>query len=147
MPLEPPQRDENGRVILHNHEGILSEDWAIRRIPINWVVFDPKINGNRISSYAFKPSSGVKSGLSVDLQRQIEDAGLDAREYVTNPRWVGSLSINVGQIRVNGFMIGYDPLPDNPYHGEVWGEFSKANQKKLRDISNWFVPIEGVVIA
>lgn len=94
----------------------------------------------------FKASSGPKAGMSVDLQKQIEEAGLDARTYVTTPKWVGSLRLEAGALRGENFMIGFDPLPENPHHGEVWGTFSKSKQKRLRELSQWFVPIEGVSI-
>jgi hypothetical protein len=35
-------------------------------------------------------------------------------------------------------MVGFDPLPENPYHGEVWGAFSKAKQKRLPELCQWF---------
>ncbi len=60
--------------------------------------------------------------MSVDLQQQIEEAGLDARTYVTTPRWVGSLRFEASALRDEGFLVGFDPLPENPHHGEVWGK-------------------------
>jgi hypothetical protein len=41
-------------------------------------------------------------------------------------------------LRGEGFMVGFDPLPENPYHGEVWGAFSKAKQKRLPELCQWF---------
>ena len=96
---------------------------------------------------AFKASTGVNGGMSVDLQTQIEEAGLDARSYVSTPRWMGSLRLEAGPLRAEGFDVGFDPLNNNPYHGEVWGAFSKSKQKRLRELCQWFVPIEGVSIA
>ena len=84
--------------------------------------------------------------MSVDLQKQIEESGQDAKAYVTTPRWTGSLLFETGSLRDEGFMVGFDPLPENPHHGEVWGTFSKPKQKRLREICQWFVPIEGVAI-
>lgn len=146
MPLQPPPRNEKGEVIPHNHKGILPKDGIIRRVSELQVVFDPKINGRRLSSLALKPSSGLNGGLSVDLQRQIEEAGLDAKTYVTTPRWTGSIRFDAAQLRAEEFLIGYDPLLDNPYHGEVWGSFTKIKLTKLFQLCKWFVPIENVVI-
>lgn len=84
--------------------------------------------------------------MSVDLQRQIEEAGLDAKAFVTTPRWTGSLRFEAGPLRDEGFMVGFSPMLDNPHHGEVWGAFSKAKQRRLREICHWFVPIDGVLI-
>jgi hypothetical protein len=36
----------------------------------------------RLSSMAFNPSSGPQGGMSVDLQAQIEEAGLNCREFI-----------------------------------------------------------------
>jgi hypothetical protein len=43
-------------------------------------------------------------------------------------------------------MVGYDPLPDNAHHGEVWGIFSKGRQKKLLNSAQWFVEVDGVFL-
>lgn len=146
MPLTPPPRDDNGAVIPHDHEGILRNDGVIRRVSEQLVVFDPKIGGNRLSSSVFNPSSGLNGGLSVDLQKQIEEAGLIAKDFVTNPRFTGSIRLETCQLRNEGFKVGYDPLDHNPYHGEVWGNFSKAKRKKLFQLCTWFVPMENTSI-
>lgn len=145
--LELPQYDTEGNVLPHDHVGIQPDDGIIRRIPEYWVVDDEKAeSGRRISSLALKASSGANGGMSIDLQQQIEKAGYDAKEYVTTPRWVGSILFIAKSLRNEGFQIGFDPMDDNPYHGQVWGRFSKANQKKLWKLCEWFVPIEGVSI-
>jgi hypothetical protein len=147
LPLKPPPHDDNGRVIPHDHEDISNDDWVIRRIPGEQLVFDPKVGGKRISSIAFSPSSGLNGGMSVDLQKQIEDAGLDAQVFVTTPHWIGSVRFNVGQLRNEEFKVGYDPLKDNLYHGEVWGSFTTSKKRRLKQLCVWFVQIENVTIA
>ena len=146
MPLKPPLRDEHGVVVPHDHDEILSSDQVIRRVSEQQIVFDPKIGGRRIASLLFNPSMGANGGLSVDLRRQIEEDGVDPRKYVTDQRWPGSVYFTSGALRENGFQVGYDPLPNNPYHGEIWGSFTPKSKKKLRQLCDWFVPIEGVVI-
>lgn len=146
MPLQPPPRDERGDVVPHDHEGILQDDGIIRRIPEQHLVVDDKSGRRRISSMAFKPSSGQNGGLSVDLQRQIEEAGLDAKDFVTTPRWLGSVRFLAGQLRAEGLMVGFDPTELNPYHGEVWGSSPKSKQRRLLFLCEWFVPIDGVSI-
>lgn len=151
MPLQP-LRDEKGNVIPHDHPAILTEHGIIRRISEHFLVEDEKAEGRRISSMAFKASSGVNGGLSVDLQHEIEEAGLDARIYVTTPRWIGSVHFQAGQLRGEGFMIGPNPIEAkpgvdaNPYHGEAWGNFTKGKQRRLLALCEWFVPIDGVLI-
>ena len=146
MPLQPPLRDAEGKVTPHDHAGIQADDGIIRRVSDQQVVIDEKTGGRRLSSMAFKASTGANTGMSVDLQQQIEEAGLNARIFVTTPRWVGSLRFKARELRGEGFLIGFDPLPENPYHGEVWGTFSKSKQNRLREICQWFVPIDGVSI-
>ena len=90
MPLAPPPFDSNGEIVPHDHDGILPDDGIIRRISEHWVVYDQKLGHKRISSMAFKASSVPNGGMSVDLQREIEEAGLDAKVYVCSPKWIGS---------------------------------------------------------
>ena len=146
MPLQQPPRDIQGKVEPHDNDGIQAEDGIIRRVSDRQVVIDDKTGGRRLSSMAFKASSGARAGMSVDLQKQIEEAGHDARIYVTSPRWVGSLRFEAGALRGEGFKVGFNPLPENPHHGEVWGTFSKPTQKRLRALCQWFVPLDGVSI-
>ena len=146
MPLKPPPRDAQGVVIPHDHDEISSDDQIIRRISEQFLVNGEKIGARRISSMAFNPSKGPNGGLSVDLKRQIEEAGLDARQYVTDARWLGSIYFTAGALRENGFLVGSDPLPNNPYHGEIWGSFTTAQKKILRPLCRWFVRIDNVEI-
>lgn len=146
MPLSPPPRDANGEVVPHDHQGILPNDGIIRRVSEQQIVFDPKIGGKRLSSAVLNPSSGLHGGLSVDLQKQIEEAGLDAMTFVTTPRWMASIRFEASQLRDEEFKIGFDPLDDNPFHGEVWGTFSKAKIKRLFQLCNWFLPLSDTSI-
>ena len=146
--LSPPPRDLTGRVTPHNHSGILPEDGILRRISRHHIVFD-KDGQRKVSSMAFNPSSkALGGGLSVDLQREIDESGQNAKQYVMQPPWIGSVRFTASQLRAEGFMVGYDPLPPElPFHGEVWGDFSSAKKKKLISLSEWFNPIEGVVLS
>lgn len=143
MPLEPPPLDESGNVVPHDHTGITASDGIIRRISENQVVIDGQGN-KRISSKAFQPSSGNNAGMSVDLQASIVEAGLDPKNFVTTPRWTGSVRFVAGSLRNEGFQVGFHPIPDNPHHGEAWGEFSKPKKRRLQELCEWFVPIAGV---
>ena len=96
---------------------------------------------------AFSPSSGAHGGMSVDLQTQIEEAGCNCHEYVTSPVWLGSVRFEAGALRREGLQVGFHPLDQNPYHGEVWGNFSNAMKRRLLHLAIWFVEIEGVVIS
>lgn len=141
--LQPPPQDEHGNVIPHDHAGILPQDGIIRRISEQQIVSDEKIGGRRISSMAFNCSTSPNGGMSIDLQQQIEEAGLNAKEFVTTPRWIGSVRFQASQLRSEGLWVGFNPLDDNPYHGDVWG---RSKKKRLLQLCEWFVPIEGVSI-
>lgn len=147
MPLTQPPRDQHGGVIPHDHTGIVNDDHVIRRINKEWIIDDPKVpGGKRITSVALEPSSGPNGGLSIDLKRQIEEAGYDAKQWVSTPKFTGSIILRTGDLRSENFMVGYDPQDGNPYHGEVWGQFSRGRKKKVMSMSSWFVPIEGVAL-
>lgn len=148
MPLKSPPRDKQGVVIPHDHSDIEPLDLVIRRVSAEWTVDDPKVHGGRrLSSMAFEKSTGPNGGMSVDLKRQIEEAGIDPKQWVTTPRWTGSVTLRVVDLREEGFQVGFDPLDDNPYHGEVWGQFSKGRKRKLLSMCDWLVPLEGVALS
>ena len=143
--LSPPPRNAAGQVTPHDHQGILPEDGVIRRVSEHQIVLD-RDGQRRMSSLAFQPSSPVHGGgLSVDLHREIEESGLNAVQFVTTPRWIGSVRFTAQQLRNEGLLVGFDPLPpDNPFHGEVWGQLSTGKKKRLLTLAQWFVPIPGV---
>lgn len=143
MVLEPPPRNPQGEVLPHDHSGIAPTDGVIRRISDQQLVVDSS-GQRRVSSKAFKASSGPIGGMSVDLEKLIVEAMQDPRAFVTTPRWMGSVRFEAGALREEGFLVGFDPLPENPYHGEVWGKFTKAQQRHLQEGAVWFVEIPGV---
>jgi hypothetical protein len=146
--LSQPPRDKDGKVIPHNHAGIGSLDGIIRRITEQYIVTEA--NGRRrLSSMAFSPSSDLDGGMSVDLQVQIEKAGLDCREYLntTAAQCIGAIRFEAGALREKNFQVGFDPMPLNPYHGEVWGQFtSRMKRQILPHLASWFIEIAGISI-
>ncbi len=89
---------------------------------------------------AVKPSSGPNGGMSVDLQHLIEEAGHDPKTFILTPPYIGALRFLAGALREQGLKVGYEPIiPANPFHGEVWGTFSKKVQNKLLSIAEIFV--------
>lgn len=144
--MKPPPRDAAGCVLPHDHDEILEADGLIRRISEKQTVNDK--DGNRmVSSLAFKPSSGLNGGLSVDLETLILEAKLDPKAFVTTPRWTASIRFTAGALRELNCQVGYDPLPPtehapaNPFHGEVWFVWNKASGESLRAVSEWYVPM------
>lgn len=145
MPLSKPPRDATGEVVPHNHEGIMQTDRIIRRVSEEHFVPDPKAaTGRRVSSLAFQASTIGNRGMSVDIESSIVEAGIDPTTFVTTPQYIGSVWFHAGYLRSEGFLVGYDPLPENPHHGEVWGNFTKGLRKKLLKVAQWFVEIDNV---
>ena len=71
-------------------------------------------------------------------------ANVDPKAFVSRPPFIGSIWFLASYLRSKAFVVGYDPLPDNPYHGEVWGTFSKGRQRDMLATAQWFVQITGV---
>jgi hypothetical protein len=84
--------------------------------------------------------------MSVDIERLIVEAGHVPSSYVTTPRWFGAVSLAAADAREVGLLVGYSPLDDNPFHGEVWGDFSRPVQRHIQSACVWFVEIAGVSI-
>lgn len=116
----------------YDEDEISPDQTIIRRInPVQHVVRDDNRGCSRISTKAFSPSSGENGGMSVDIEAQIVQANLDPREYVTTPVFTGAVSFVAGAVRALNLRIGYDPIDENPYHGEVWGNPRPNRFKKF----------------
>ena len=143
MPLSSPPRNLAGQITPHDHNGIHNNDGVIRRISNHHIVPDGQ-GGKKISTMALQCSSDADGGMSVDLETQIVEDGKDARAYVSSPVWTGSIRFTAGMLRGEELLVGYDPLPENPYHGVVWGQLTRGKQRRLLSIASWFVEIQGV---
>jgi hypothetical protein len=143
---QPPPRDGADEVTPHDHAEILNHHLAIRRISDNHIVTDGA-GQRRLSSMAFKPSSGTNGGMSVDIEPFIAAAGHAPREFVTTPEWMGSVFFVVGAVRAQALLVGYDPLPENDFHGEVWGAKTRGQWRQLQAIAAWYVEIPGTALA
>ena len=143
LPLSPPPTDASGHVVPHDHPQINSDDRLIRRVSSRHHVVEDR-GVRRLSSLVFKPSSGQNGGISVDLETQVVEAGLDPVKHVMVPPWIGSVVISAGAARQAGMRVGYHPLEHNPYHGEIWGPFAKP--AVLAALAQWHVQIDGVAI-
>jgi len=143
----------------YDEPAIENDDVIIRRVNRDQHVVRDEITGTlRTSSKLFSPSSGLNGGMSVDLLKLIEADGLNVQEYVTTPVFTGSVQFAAHAVRTAGLRVGYDPIkdmpgvPDNPYHGEVWGspqnprKFTTTQKRALAKASTWFVELAGVEI-
>jgi hypothetical protein len=129
----------------HDHPQIASEHGLIRRISHEFIVSDPKsATGKRLSSATFEESSDPKGGMSVDLENLMIICDQDPKLLVTTARCPGSVRLVAGDFRRLEFVVGYDPVEQNPYHGSVWGRFTRSKQRQLLEACCWYVPINGV---
>lgn len=132
---------------------INADDLIIRRIdPVQHIILDQNRNCRRISSKAYKPSSGPDAGMSVDIEALIVAAGVVPQAFVTTPKFTGSVSFAASAIRALGLWVGYEPIPGNPHHGEVWGnpqanKFTSAQNRALTAGAQWYVQIPNVELA
>jgi hypothetical protein len=76
----------------------------------------------------------------------MEEDGINAREFVTSPKYLASIQFLAGNLRQEGYQIGYDPVPkgdpidsENPYHGLLWGSPNDRAIKRLIAGASWFV--------
>lgn len=129
---------------------LLATDLVIRRVdPENHVVPDENAGGYRISSKLYEPSSSGSRGMSIDVHKLIVEAGIDPRQFVTTPKFRGSVSFRVEAARDTGLVVGYEAIPENAYHGEVWRcgdkrDFTRRQKKDLQAAAEWFVELPGV---
>jgi len=127
--MADPPRDKSGNVIPYDDPDIRRDDGLIRYIHPTHVVPDKNTGKRRLSSAAFSGSSSPPSGMSVDLERPMRDAGLNSLARLPNSDF-GAVRLLAGDMRGLGHKVGRNPLPDNPYHGEVWGIGKGKNAKK-----------------
>lgn len=145
MPLSPPPRDGNGEVTSHDHKGIDDADKIVRRISPEHIVPDEKAaSGRRVSKLAFQASTDGNQGMSVDIEKLILEAQLNAAEFVTQPPFIGSVWFAAGFLRSKKLAVGPDPIAENPYHGEVWGNFTDGTRKAMLRAAQWYVEIKDV---
>lgn len=87
--------------------------------------------------------------MSVDIEKKIIEAGFDPKEFVTNPVFICSVCFSAEQIRSVGLRVGYEPLPDNLAHGEVWSSpnsnrFTKAQKRYLANSARWYCKADDI---
>lgn len=143
----------------YDEREIGNDDIIIRRIdPRQHVVWDHDRNCERVSTKAFQASTKLNSGMSVDIEKMIQRDGINPREWVTSPRFKGSVFFLAEVARNLGLRLGYEPVEAdgnvaaNPYHGEVWGpeekpfKFTQSQQKGIHAAVEWYVELEGISI-
>lgn len=149
--LSPPPLDENGKVVPHDHDGILGTDGILRKVTEHHLVPDGN-GGRRVSSMLLKISSPTE-GISVDLERLIKADGKDPRVQIMlpPPAAIGAVQFLAQDFRNESLMVGYDPIYDdpirvNPYHGQIWGSMTSKKIKQLLRLAQWCVEIPDVTL-
>ena len=125
---------------------IADDNELIRGITEEQVIYDERRKCRRVSSAAIDTSSEPNGGMSMDLRRLVEAAGISPEEHIEG-RWVGALLLTAGMLRAEGLRVGHDPLPTNPYHCQAWGKITKGMQRKILRSARWYVPVGGVNIS
>jgi hypothetical protein len=128
MPLDPP-RDPDGNTLPHDHKEIRNEHHVIRHITPYDLYTDPQTRIRRVQSGAYSESSDRHGGMSVDIEEWMIADGLDLLHYVQDASH-GAKRINVGELRAQGFQVGWDPEPGNSHHGAVWGIGNGSKRKR-----------------
>jgi hypothetical protein len=128
MPAEP-LRDANGKIIPHDHDEILDDDYVLRHIvPPHDLHPDPARGITRVSSGAYSESN--EGGMSVDILRWMAEDGLNECDYLTDE--MGATKIKVGDLRALGCQVGWDPDSGHEHHGAVWGLKQTIRKKVAR---------------
>lgn len=136
----------------YDEDKIETDDRLIRRInPSQHLIRDDNLGCSRVSTKAFSPSSEENGGMSIDIEALIISDGQDPKRFVTTPTFTGSVVFTAGAARDLGLLVGYHEVPDNKYHGEVWGSnrpnrFSKRQRNGLLASSEWYVELDGVLL-
>ncbi len=139
-----PRRDQDGKVVPHDDAAIEPESILIRYIdPENHLVPDENIGGRRVGSNAFHATSKDPDyGMSVDIGQLLVEANRELGSRV-KPGF-GAVGLRVGDVRtVAALKVGSDPLPENEFHGQVWGVKNKVS-KRLSRLATWVVSLPGV---
>lgn len=129
---EPPQRDQDGKIVPHDHPQILDEDYILRHIvPPHDLHPDTAKGIVRVSSGAYSESS--TGGMSVDILRWMTEDGLDECHYISDK--MGATKIKVGDLRSLGCKVGWDPDGGHEHHGAVWGVKQSLRRKIARQLA------------
>jgi hypothetical protein len=131
MPAEPV-RDANGKIVPHDHDEILDDDYVLRHIvPPHDLHPDPGKGVTRVSSGAYSESSD--GGMSVDILRWMSVDHLDELHYLADET-IGATRIRVRDLRAMGLKVGWDPDGGHPHHGAVWG-IKQTHRRKIAKLA------------
>ncbi len=140
MPTAPP-RDQNGKIVPHDHPDIHDDDYVIRHIVPPFDLHpDLGTQTTRVGSGAYSESSD--GGMSVDIQRWMRQNSLDDFYYLADET-EGATRICVGKLRALGLKVGWDPDGGHAHHGAVWGVKNSGFRKKIARLAETLRKAEG----
>jgi hypothetical protein len=107
-----------------------------RRVHITQLVRDDDTGLARVSSGVFKDKE-----LSINIESVLSDAGSSAEACLHNYKTHILISITAGDARHFCQAVCYDPLPNDPSHGLVYGSKNKTSiHNGLRAAAVWAIP-------
>jgi hypothetical protein len=112
---------------------IRDDERLLRRIFPGHVNWDENGDPN-ISSAAFD-----KLDLSVNLASVMEQAGRELKDAIRGYAGFGLAAITAAHARSLNQAVARDPTRDEPSHGIMYGEKTRATRRKLRDGAQWIV--------
>jgi len=136
----PPLRDDDGKIIAHDHPEIADDDYVIRHIvPPQDLHPETDTGITRVASGAYSESGD--GGMSVDIQRWMHEDNLDDFHYLPDESQ-GATRIRVGYLRGLGLQVGWDPDGGHPHHAAVWG-LKKNHRRKIAKAAETLKKAEG----
>lgn len=121
----PEQRDDP---TISDHERL----W--RRVPPIQIHLDPKTREQRVSSAAFRSTTGIISVAIASLTT--------AESILTGYPGYSLVEFEAGAARMAGCVVVRDPLPDDPAHALVYGSapkghLTKPQARKIAQKARW----------
>lgn len=128
--LDDPPLDDEGVVIPHDHDQIRHDDVIIKRVTENDIYRSPE--EVRIATSLLSQSSDKYSGSSINIEKVILEQEDSVESYCLKfPNVIGAISFPAKLVRDNGGLVGYEPLDDDPAHGEIWEVKRKPKKVKI----------------
>jgi len=151
--------DKTGKVIPYNDTSIPAESDVFRGVSEQHIVVghDGK---KRISTAFLEPSSLGRDpyqGISIDIETKMLSDEINPVNCMSEKTcshgkkcYLGVISFTTSSFRDLDFLVGYDPLPTNPFHGGVWqngaNKMTKGKRKRILRNANWLIEIDNVSI-
>jgi hypothetical protein len=122
--------------VFQDNASIPDEERLFRRVHVRLLVRDDDTGLVRVSSGAFRDPE-----LSVDIESVLTAAKASAEACLQNYKACRLVSITAGEARRFNQAICRDPLPENLFHGLVYGLKNRRSvHDGLRAAAAWVIP-------